>query len=227
MSRTTVDRTTALPGDRASLRGGRVAEQYRTLRAEIESAGPRRATTDDRTRSLVVQVAGIESGVADIGIRLAVAFADGGQSTLLIDADPRATGRHRLLRPGGASPPGLAEWLRGERPGESIPAYPSDLAGMQILPAGQSGPEGEDPFSGDRLPDLVKAVRRAFERTVVIAAPIGQAADALFIAPHVDGVVLVVAPGRTHGPAAVRARDALLATGTRIYGVVFGEAEGR
>lgn len=219
------DSEPALPMD--VLRGGRVAEQYRTLRAVIEAAGPQESAPDGRTRSLVVQVAGVEHGVADVGIRLAAAFADGGRTTLLIDADLAASGRHRLLRPGNASPSGLSEWLRGERFDQVIPAYPSGLAGMQVLPAGRPGSGGDDPFAGDRLPTLFDAVRRDFERTVVIAAPLGKTADALFFAPHVDGVLLVVAPGRTHAPVASRAREALLATGARLYGVVLGEAEAR
>jgi Mrp family chromosome partitioning ATPase len=87
--------------------------------------------------------------------------------------------------------------------------------------------EAAGPKDSDRLPGLIRLIRAERERSVVIAPPLGQAADALFLAPHVDGVVLVVAPGKTGGPPAVRARDGLLATGARLYGVVLGEAEPR
>ena len=210
----------------AILRGGRLAEQYRTLRAVIEAAGPRQSG-NATTPSLAVVVAGVEHGAADVGIRLAAAFADGGRTTLLVDADLRAAGRHRLLRPSGLAPVGLIEWLRSESQSGSVPAYPAGLPNLAVMPAGAGGRTGDDPLASDRLSELMGAVRRERERIVVVTAPLGQAADALFFAPHADGVLLVVAPGKTHGPTATRARDALLATGARLYGVVLGEPEAR
>jgi Mrp family chromosome partitioning ATPase len=218
--------TSELPGADTFLRGGRVAEQYRTLRAVIEAAGPK-DTDAAGDASLIVLVVGVDHGVADVGIRLAAAFADGGRATLLVDADLRGGGRHRLLRPGGPAPLGVSEWLRSVTPPAELPAYPSGLANLAVAPAGGAGPTRSDPLASGHLAGFIAAIRRERERAVLVTAPLGQVADALFLAPYADGVLLVVAPGRTHGPTATRARDALLATGARLYGVVLGEAEAR
>ena len=219
--------TSELPGVDDFLRGGRVAEQYRTLRAVIEAAGPKDPDAAGRNASLIVLVVGVDHGVADVGIRLAAAFADGGRATLLVDADLRGGGRHRLLRPEGPAPVGVSEWLRSVTPPAGLPAYSSGLANLAVAPAGSAGPAGADPLASEHLPGFIAAIRRERERAVFVAAPLGQVADALFLAPFADGVLLVVAPGRTHGPTATRARDALLATGARLYGVVLGEADAR
>jgi Mrp family chromosome partitioning ATPase len=210
-----------------NLRGGRVAEQYRTLRAVIEAAGPKDPETAECDSSLIVLVVGVDHGVADVGIRLAAAFADGGRATLLVDADLRGGGRHRLLRPESPAPVGVSEWLRSVTPPAELPAYSSGLANLAVAPAGGAGPAGSDPLASVHLAEFIAAIRRERERAVFVAAPLGHVADALFLAPYADGVLLVVAPGRTHGPTATRARDALLATGARLYGVVLGEAEAR
>jgi Mrp family chromosome partitioning ATPase len=175
----------------------------------------------------VVLVVGIDHGATDVGIRLAAAFADSGRATLLVDADLRASGRHGLLRPSGSTPVGLSEWLRSGSGVEGLPAYPSGLPNLTVLPAGAAGRAGDDPLAGDRLGEAIAAIRRQQERVVLVAAPLGQTADALFLAAHADGSILVVAPGKTHGPTATRARDALRATGARLYGVVLGEPEPR
>jgi Mrp family chromosome partitioning ATPase len=211
----------------AAVRGGRLAEPYRALRAIVEAAGPSTAASTGEPASLVVLVVGVEHGVSDIGIRLAAAFADGGRSTFLVDADLRAGSRHRLLRPGGHAPLGIADWLTSETSEPPLPGYPSGLPNLTVLPAGAAGRRRDDPLASDRLPTLVQAIRSARERTVVIAPPLGEAADALFFAPLADGTILTVVPGKTTGPAALKARDTLLATGARLYGVVFGEAEAR
>ncbi len=209
--------------DGGSLRGSRVAEQYRSLRAVIESAGP--VHRDASTESLAVMVVGVEHGTADIGIRLAAAFADGGNETLLLDADLTSPACHSLLQTSGPPPSGLIEWLReeDERP---LPTYPSNLNGLSVLPAGRTG-AGRDPLQSARIEALFASARPSYSRIVVVAPPISSSADALFLAPSVDGVVLAVVPGRTGGPAAQRARDNLIATGARIYGAIFADAEGR
>lgn len=206
-----------------SLRGSRVAEQYRSLRAVIESAGP--VQPDAPSESLAVMVVGVDHGAADIGIRLAAAFADGGNETLLLDADLSSPACHSLLQTAGPPPAGLIEWLReeGERP---LPTYSSSLKGLSVLPAGRST-AGRDPLQSNRVEALFASARLSFSRIVVVAPPISNSADALFLAPSVDGAVLAVVPGRTGGPAAQRARDNLIATGARIYGAILADAEGR
>jgi len=211
----------------AAVRGGRLAERYRALRAIVEAAGPTTPASADGSGSLIVLVVGVDHGVSDVGIRLAAAFADGGRSTFLIDADLRAESRHRLLRPGGHAPFGIADWLTSEASEPALPAYPSGLANLTVLPAGTAGRWRDDPLASARLPKLIQAVRSARERAVVIAPPLAEAADALFLAPHADGTLLVVVPGKTGGPNALKARETLLATGARLYGVILGEAEPR
>ena len=170
-------------------------------------------------------VVGVDHGAADIGIRLAAAFADGGNETLLLDADLSSPACHSLLQTAGPPPAGLIEWLReeGERP---LPTYPSNLKGLSVLPAGRTT-TGRDPLQSSRIEALFAAARLTFSRIVVVAPPITNSADALFLAPSVDGAVLAVVPGRTGGPAAQRARDNLIATGARIYGAILADAEGR
>ena len=209
--------------ENGKLRGSRVAEQFRSLRAVIESAVP--TQSDSRSPSLAVMVVGVEHGTADIGIRLAAAFADGGNETLLLDADLTSPACHSLLQTAGPPPAGLIEWLRedGQRP---LPTYSSSLTGLSVLPAGRPG-TGRDPLQSSRIETLFTAARQSYSRIVVVAPPIANNADALFLAPSVDGVVLAVVPGKTGGPAAQRARDNLLATGAHIYGAVFADSENR
>lgn len=214
--------TTVSDEERAA-RGGRMSEQYRSLRAVIEASDPASAGSEDE--SLVVLVVGVEHGVADVGIRLAAAFADGGHETLLLDADLRSPACHRLLQTDGPPPSGLLEWLR-EPEERALPVYPSSLKDLSVLPAGR-GVSERDPLQRERVDALMAAARAAFRRVVVVASPVALSADALFLAPVVDGVVVAVVPGKTGGPAALRARDSLLATGARIYGAVIADGDGR
>lgn len=62
--------------------------------------------------------------------------------------------------------------------------------------------------------------------TVVIDAPALERSDiALRVAPHMDGVVLVVSGQAGAAPAALAAKDALTAAGANIIGLVYSGAE--
>lgn len=195
-----------------------LVERYQTLRALVEADAP-----DAAGRAILV--VGVDHDATEAGTLLAVTFARAGRATALVDADLR--GAHRSptrphLLPATRSTAGLAEWLSG---GEAtpVPIVPSGVTNLALVPAGTARRAAGDLFGSERLAGLIPAVRRNHARVVVVAPPLSVAADALPLARHVDAVVLVVSPGRTTGPAAARARDAIRAAGGRILGVVLGD----
>ncbi len=200
-------------------------ERFRALRASIEGAAASTQTGDTLDQIRSVLVVGIDHGVASVGIGLATAFAQGQHRTLLVDADLRATGSQRLIRPVGAATPGLAEWLLD--PVEAVPyaAYPTGQPNLSVLPAGEAATTVGDPTRGGRLAALLSNAEdgQPRDRVVVVMTPLALAADALLLARHADGVLLVVVPGRTTAAAATRARDALRSAGGHILGVVLDD----
>ncbi|CAA9544219.1 MAG: hypothetical protein AVDCRST_MAG49-1285 [uncultured Thermomicrobiales bacterium] len=205
-----------------------VTERYRALRAAIEAIGrvPRAPGGPDdgapvgEVHSLLV--VGVDLPVAMVGLRLATAFAQAGQETLLVDADLRAA-RERSLAPAAGAASGLADWLRAEDRDLPCPAYPTGSPHLALVPAGRPVEAGFDTVRDDRWSALLRGARAERDRVVVVAAPLAAVADALLLARHVDGALLAVAPGKTTSSAAVRARDALRAAGGRIVGVVLDD----
>ena len=201
-----------------------LVERYRALRALVDAEAPQ-ATT----RALLV--VGVDRDAAEPATLLAVLFARAGRATALIDADLRGEGerapvRQRLVGPSPRARAGLAEWLSDTAPPEDAtppPTYATAVPNLVLVPPGAPRQAAGDLLGGERLVGLLPAIRRDRERIVVVAPPLAVAADALPLARHVDAVVLVVSPGRTTGPAAARARDAIEAAGGRLLGVVLGD----
>ncbi len=68
-------------------------------------------------------------------------------------------------------------------------------------------------------------VARAGGAFVVVDAPaLERSSIALRVAPHMDGVVLVVGSGRGAAPAAMAAKDALVEAGANLMGLVYSGA---
>jgi non-specific protein-tyrosine kinase len=123
---------------------------------------------------------------------------------------------------------GLAAWLTAVGADEDavarLPVQPTDLPGLSLVPAGPALAGTMDALDGPRLGLLVPALLERAERVVAVAPSLTRAADALPLARHVDGVILVVAAGRTTRADAVHARNTLQAAGGRVLGVVLGGA---
>ncbi len=205
-----------------------LAERYRALRALVEATVPPR----DSPRSVLI--VGVDRDASEPGTLLAVSLARAGRTTVLVDADLRGHRAgdsrgvcQRLLAPEANPSPGLADWLARSDGDAStatpMPACPTGVPNLTLVPAGTARGDAGDLIGIERLGSLVTVAGSQREWVVVVAPPLAVAADALALARHVDGVLLVIRPGRTTRPAATRARDALVTAGGRVVGTLLGD----
>ncbi len=176
-----------------------VVEAYHTLFTNVELA---MGSANDR----VLAIVGVDAtaNAALVAANLALVAAESGDRTLLVDADMEAPALDAIF---GANPsPGLVQLLRGEQGDLRDLAQPTTLPTLGVIAAGAAA--GTRHHRLDRLGDLAPAVLRlknAADRVVIVAAPALAAPDAQRLAAHVDGMLLVIAPGRTSREDAARA----------------------
>ena len=156
---------------------------------------------------------------------LAVAMAKGGRRTLLIDADLRRPGVHRLLGGGGslsAVLSGGASWRRtfGEQD------LRTDISDLSVLAAGRPDVPPSELLRSSVLPELLAQVRADFDIVIIDSPPVLVATDVLVLTQLVDATVLVVSANRTD----MRAFEHTLATlddvGTSVAGIVVNRCDG-
>lgn len=73
-------------------------------------------------------------------------------------------------------------------------------------------------------PDYWDAARAALAHTIIDAPSLDRSEIALRVAPHMDGVVLVVGADRGAAPAAIAAKAALDKAGANVIGLVYAGA---
>ncbi len=187
----------------------RIDESFRSLRATVKFA-----TGERPIRSVLVVDVDREtpSGVAE---RLATAFAEAGDSCVLIDTDSRATTDRD---------PGLFDLMSGSGSVESVGRTDDSLRLVRVSPGTASYP---DSLAGSQFGNAVESLVDAHGVAVFSCASLPRFADALAIAPRVDAVIMVVTSGGTRRPRAIDARDALDRVGARILGVVMVEGQKR
>lgn len=214
-----------------------VSEAYRTLRQNL-----RAVTADHEGPVSILVTSGLAGeGKSTTAANLAMAFADTGQSVVIVDADLRAPRLHLFLSANEA--PGLTEvldeqveastalqWVRArlgllaagagvERPDRAllqadIPALLASLSGLAAV--GRPRRRGASPDgNGDGRRSAVGA-----GTLIVDAPPILQAAEVSSLAACVDGVILVLRAGVSTREATANAAEQIHKAGGRLLGVV-------
>lgn len=192
-----------------------VAEAFRALRANLKFAGG-----DKPPRAILLADTGTGEGRALVAANLAVALAQAGDPTLLIDADLRQSRQHELF--GVANASGLSTFLRDDS--NALPTVATAVPNLSLLPAGPTPSNPAELLASARGPFLLARAREAATFIIFDAPPISAVADALALATIADGVLLVVRAGKTRRPAAQRVKDQLERVGATILGVVLTDA---
>jgi capsular exopolysaccharide synthesis family protein len=189
------------------------AEAFRALRASIEYVG----AGSGPIRTLLIASAGAREGKTTVAANLALAFAQSGRRTILVDADLRQPGIGPVFHLQDRA--GLSTILRpGARDVDPL-LQPTDEPNLLVLGAGPVPPSPADYLGSTRMAELLASLRGRADIVILDSAPVRAAADTAVLARDVDGVVIVVATGETRRAAARATREAFDRVGARVIGV--------
>ena len=166
---------------------------------------------------LAIVSPGAKEGRSYLSANLAVAFAQLGERTLLIDADLRHPRQHGIF--GLAGSLGMAHVLSG-RAGIAAAEQVSYFENLNVLTAGASPPNPLELLSGSEFPRLIAEARRAYS-VVIVDTPAGErGSDVKVVAARSDGALLVAREGSTRVADLERLRRSLDSRGVQVVGVV-------
>jgi chain length determinant protein tyrosine kinase EpsG len=192
-----------------------VVEQIRVLRSqlmmrwldEVHGRGALAVISPER-----------REGRSFVAANLAIAFAQLGERTLLIDADMRKPRQEKLFNLDGKVP-GLSAVLSGRSGLESAVRLPQ-LAGLCVLPAGVVPPNPQDLLARASFGQLLEQAEKAFQVVIVDTPPASASADAMVTAAKCGSAVIVARRDHTPAVALHSAMSALNKSNARIIGSV-------
>lgn len=191
------------------------AEELRTLRTQLlirwSSAGVRR-------RTLAVVSPGAGDGRSYVAANLAVAFAQFGERTLLIDADLRAPRQHRIF--GVFDRIGLSTVLCGRAGRDAIVPIPG-FETLSLLPAGAQPPNPQELLLRPAFAALLNELEAEFDVILVDTPPAGLFADAQCVAFRAGSALVLARKGHTRVGDADGVMRGLSDGGVSIVGTVF------
>ncbi len=191
--------------------GSEEAEAYRSVRTTLFHsmvAGEQ-----------IIQVSSPEpgDGKSTTAANMAVAMAQSGKSVLLVDCDLRRPTQHFLF--GMSQEIGLTDVLLKEIEwGNAV--RPTPVGALSLMTAGLCPENPAELLSTSVLPQFLRQARNQYDIILLDSPPVLAVSDPSIVAPHADGMILVVGMNKNKRPTILRTKETLDAHGVKLYGTV-------
>lgn len=188
-------------------------EAFRLLRTNLQFIDLDNASS----HCVMVSSAVPGEGKTMTATNLAVAIAQTGRRTLLVDADLR---RPRVAATLGLDPAvGLTTALVGKTPiQDAIQVH--DASGLHVLASGAKPPNPTEILGSKVTADLLARLRASYDFVIIDAPPLLPVADASVLARLADGTILVVRHASTTRDQVGEALARLDQVGGKTFGIV-------
>jgi capsular exopolysaccharide synthesis family protein len=175
---------------------------------------------EGRLRSIALTSAAPSEGKSTIAAHLAIANADRGKRTLLVDCDLRRPSLHSKF---GIMPrEGLSNVLTGEMSWRDVILPIEGKPNLTLLPAGPGSHRAAD-LIGPRLSPLLDEFARDYDLVIMDSPPLLGFAECLQIATAADGVLIVSLAGETKRKAVAAVVSVLKRLRVNIIGVILNQ----
>jgi capsular exopolysaccharide synthesis family protein len=189
------------------------SEAFKALRTSVLFA-----TVDDKVKSILITSPELGEGKSRTAANLAIALAQAGHKTLLIDADFRRPSQHRLF--GRVRNIGLSNLILEDVSEQEALAPVDSVPNLWLLSSGPTPPNPSELLGSARMTEIMSKLWHQFEYVIVDTPPVNAVTDATIIASSASATVLIVEQGRTTWPALTHAKQTLDRVKANTIGVV-------
>jgi capsular exopolysaccharide synthesis family protein len=198
------------------LNAAQALEAFRELRIHIGfaygSAGP---------ITLTVSSPAAGEGKSLISSNLAVAFAEVGQRTLLIDGDTRRGDAHRLF--GLEQSPGLIDYLK-ERSGQEI-IQETAHDNLHFIGCGSRGTSTPELLASPRMAHLMGTLKRSYDVIIMDSPPLASGGDPLILSTLTGNLAVVIRTGATDKQLTLAKLEQLSRLPIRVLGAILNDVD--
>jgi capsular exopolysaccharide synthesis family protein len=207
----------AIQGKKAFLDSRSVwAETYRMMRTAV-------LFSDTKAKSRIILVTSPEAadGKSTVVSNLAIAMAQDGQKTLVLEADFRKPMQSKIFGVNHNNK-GLSSVLAGADELEEV-IKTTCVSGLDILTCGPDVQNPSETLHSANFNKAMKLLAKQYDRIIVDSPPVLPVTDAQILASICQITILVLRAEKSTWKASRQAHDALIRVGARVLGVVVND----
>ncbi|MCX6902824.1 MAG: CpsD/CapB family tyrosine-protein kinase, partial [Verrucomicrobia bacterium] len=189
-------------------------EAFRSIRSSLIYM----SDTGQPPRTILVTSSEPNEGKSTTASNLAIVMASVGSRVLLVDADLRKGNLHKVF--GQSAEPGLSEAMSQGLNWKDLVTQTA-FGNLSFLPRGNPTHKSGEYFLTTAAQKFLKEVADSFDYVIVDSVPVLAADDVSTLAPHMDGVILVLRAEKTSARIARASLEMLARRRVRILGLVF------
>lgn len=167
---------------------------------------------------------GASDGKSFVASNLAIAFADMGHRTLVVDGDVRRGTIHQLL--GTPHKPGLTDFLAGHATREQI-VQSTRYTLLDVIGCGSRGEAGPKLLGSAAMTRLMEALRQDYDIILVDSPPLGACVDPMILGTLTRNLALVLRTGTTDRTMAESKLQILDRLPVRVLGAILNDVPAR
>lgn len=199
-----------------------VSEVFKTLRTNIQFMN-----SNKQLKSLLVTSTMPGEGKSWTASNLAIAFAQAGNKTVIIDADMR---KGRLATLFEVQPrPGLSNYLSGVRDNNQATndlqnyVRRTEIPNLFIMPAGNMPPNPSELLVTHQMVNLLQELKKEFDLVIIDGTPSKLVTDAVILSRIVDSTIIVTAHNQTKKDDLEKVVKDIKNVGGHVAGVVYNK----
>jgi capsular exopolysaccharide synthesis family protein len=193
------------------------AEAYRILRTNIEFN-----RKNPEANAISVASGGPGEGKSTTIANLAFTSAQGGYTTLIVDADLRRPVQHTLFDI--SNKVGLTNYLTTEMPLNDV-ILPTSVENLSLLPSGILPSDAVGILNSQRMSDMIAELKARYDIIFFDSPPMLGVSDASVLASEVDQTIIIVQHRRFPRAMLTRVKQAVLGVGGSVLGVVLNNVD--
>ncbi len=194
------------------------SEGIKTLRTNMMFMAP-----DDPPKVLLMTSPGPGEGKTLTSINMAIALAQSGEKTILIDSDMRRPRVHKAL--GLQNETGLSDIITGKSNLDDAIQSSNVEDDLDLISCGPIPPNPSELLHTERFREMVSELRHRYDRIIFDSPPLAAVTDALILSHSVDAVLLILKFAQTRQELLGRSIEQLTAIGAPLVGTVLNDVD--
>ncbi len=196
-----------------------ITEAYKAMRTNLMFM----LSGGNHTKKIVAFTSSMENeGKTTTCLNMAIAFAQTGKKTVIIDMDMRRPRVHRYFEI--PSSPGLSDRLGNFT--NQLPISKTEYENLYVLPVGTIPPSPPELLMLETFDEIINELREEYDYVFIDTPPIHVVTDLAIIAEKIDGVVFVVRENTVSLDVVKQSVDSLKRVNAKMLGFIMNDSKG-